>query len=260
MPLDSATPTVTGWYWLSGVDVVASSEVGAVAAFGDSITDGTNSALNNNHRWTDELARRLSAFPGNRAMGVLNMGIAGGRLLHDFLGPNGLARFDRDALSLPGLTHVIVELGLNDIGEGWSGGLFPADEVTAEQIIQGHKQLIERAHSRGLSAFGVTLTPFEDFMVAGRFPVFSQINEAKRQAVNDWIRSSGAYDAVIDFDKVLRDPAAQSRVLAKYDSGDHVHPTDEGYKALADAIDLSLFRPGNRDGSRSERTAIRGDD
>jgi lysophospholipase L1-like esterase len=247
MPLDTATPQVVAWFWLAGIEVSASSQMRAIAAIGDSITDGTNSSLDANHRWPDELARRLSAESGNQAVAVLNAGLAGSRLLHDSLGPNGLARFDRDVLSQPRLTHVIVQLGNPDIGEGWPGGLFPTDEVTAEQIIQGHKQLIDRAHSRGLKIYGATLTPFEGFVVPGTpFAFFTPANEAKRQAVNAWIRSSSAYDAVIDFDKVLRDPDAPSRLLVKYDSGDHVHPTDAGYAALADSVDLALFRNGNR--------------
>ena len=135
-------------------------------------------------------------------MGVLNEGIAGGRLLHDSLGPNGLARFERDVLSQTGLTHVMVHMGGNDLFT-----INPAEEVTADQIIQGHKQLIVRAHAKGLRIYGCTLTPVEGFVIPGTpFPVFSPSNEAKRQAVNAWIRTSSEYDAVIDFDEILRDP------------------------------------------------------
>jgi lysophospholipase L1-like esterase len=247
MPLDAATPPVQAWFWLSGVEVMAPVHTGAIATFGDSTTDGTHSAVDANNRWPDQLARRLLDTARNQKMGVLNAGLAGGRLLHDSLGPNGLARFDRDVLSQSGLMHIIVLLGNADIGEGWSGGSNPAEEVTAEQIIQGHKQMIERAHARGLKIYGATLTPFEGFVVPGSpFPFFSPANEAKRQAVNAWIRTGGEYDGVMDFDAVLRDPGAPSRVLGQYDSGDHVHPTDAGYKALADDIDLTLFRNGNR--------------
>jgi lysophospholipase L1-like esterase len=237
MPFSSTT---LARFWLAGVDVVASKRTGAIVALGESITDGSQSTVDANTRWTDQLALRLLAQPGNRAMGVLNEGIAGGRLLHDSLGPNALARFDRDVLSQTGVTHVIVQLGDNDIFT-----VNPAEEVTVEQIIQGHKQLIQRAHAKGLEIFGCTLTPVEGFLVPGTpIPVFSPAGEVKRQAVNAWIRTSGEYEAVIDFDRVLRDPNSPSKILALYDSGDHGHPTDAGYQALANAIDLRLFTNG----------------
>jgi lysophospholipase L1-like esterase len=243
MPVDSTAPATLAWFWLAGVEVMAPKQTGAIVTFGDSITDGTQSTADANNRWPDQLSRRLMAQPGNQQMGVLNEGIAGDRLLHDSLGPNALARFDRDVLTQSGVTHVIVHMGGNDIG---LGGLNPADEVTTDQIIQGHKQLIERAHVRGLKIYGVTLTPVEGFLVPGTpFPVFSPSNEVKRQAVNAWIRMSGEYDEVIDFDRVLRDPNSPTRILMLYDSGDHGHPTDAGYKAMADAIDLKLFKNGD---------------
>lgn len=237
MPFSSTT---LARFWLAGVDLVTSKQTGAIVALGDSIVDGTQSTVDANARWTDELARRLLAQRGNRAMGVLNEGIAGGRLLHDSLGPNALARFDRDVLSQTAVTHVIVQIGGNDIFT-----VNPAEEVTVEQIIQGHKQLIQRAHAKGLTIFGCTLTPVEGFLLPGTpIPIFSPEKEVKRQAVNAWIRTSGEYDDVIDFDRVLRDPNSPSKILAIYDSGDHGHPTDAGYKALANTVDLKLFRNG----------------
>jgi lysophospholipase L1-like esterase len=225
------------WFWLAGVDVAASSQTGAVVILGDSITDGTHSTQDANKRWPDQFAQRLVALPGKRTIGELNKGIAGGRLLHDSLGPSGLARFDRDVLAQTGVSHVIVQLGDNDIFT-----LNPAEDVTSDQIIQGHRQLIERAHAQGLKIFGCTLGPVEGFLLPGTpFPVFSPAGEVKRQAVNAWIRMSGEYDGVIDFDQVLRDPNAPTKILPSLDSGDHAHPTDAGYKALADAIDLKLF-------------------
>jgi lysophospholipase L1-like esterase len=225
------------WFWLAGVEVTASSQTGAVAIFGDSITDGTHSTQDANKRWPDQFAERLSALPGNRTIGVLNEGIAGGRLLHDSLGPSGLARFDRDVLAQTGVTHVIVQMGNNDIFT-----LNPTEDVTADQIIQGHQQLIKRAHARGLKIYGCTLNPVEGFLLPGTpLPIFSPAGEVKRQAVNEWIRMSGEYDGVIDFDEVLRDPNAPTKILPSFDSGDHAHPTDAGYKALADVIDLKLF-------------------
>jgi lysophospholipase L1-like esterase len=245
VPVDSTTQA---WFWLEGVEVMVSKQTGAIVTLGASITAGTQSTADANNRWPDQLARRLMAQPGNQKMGVLNKGIIGNRLLHDFLGANALARFDRDALAQTGVTHVIVDLGNNDIGLAWPGGLIPAEEVTADQIIQGHKQLIERAHARGLKIHGCTLTPVEGFFVPGTpFPVFSPSNEVKRQAVNAWIRMSGAYDGVIDFDRVLRDPNSPARIRIIYDSGDHGHPNDAGYKAMADAIDLKLFKKGERE-------------
>jgi lysophospholipase L1-like esterase len=232
--------TTLARFWLAGVDVVASGQTGTIVAVGESVTDGSQSTVDANARWTDAFARRLLAQPGNRAMGVLNEGIAGGRVLHDSLGPNALARFDRDVLAQTGVTHVIAQVGDNDIFT-----VNPAEEVTVGQIIQGLRQLIQRAHANGLKIFGCTLTPVEGFLVPGTpVPVFSPAGEIKRQAVNAWIRTSGEYDDVIDFDRVLRDPNSPSKILSLFDSGDHGHPTDAGYKALADAIDLKLFTRG----------------
>jgi len=237
MPVSSTT---LARFWLAGVEVAASKRTSAIVALGESITDGSQSTVDANARWTDQLARRLLAERGNRVMGVLNEGIAGGRLLHDSLGPNALARFDRDVVAQTGVSHVIVQLGANDIFT-----VNPAEEVTVEQVIQGQKQLIQRAHAMGLRIFGCTLTPVEGFLLPGTpIPVFSPAKEVKRQAVNAWIRRSGEYDDVIDFDRVLRDPNFPSKILALYDSGDHGHPTDAGYQALASAIDLRLFTNG----------------
>jgi lysophospholipase L1-like esterase len=237
MPFSSTT---LARFWLAGVEVTASKRTGAIVALGESNTDGSQSTVDANARWTDQLARRLLAEPGNRAMGLLNEGIAGSRLLHDSLGPNALARFDRDVLAQTGVSHVMVQVGENDIFT-----VNPAEEVTVDQIIQGHKQLIRRAHAKGLRIFGCTLTPVEGFLLPGTpIPVFSPAKEVKRQAVNAWIRTSGEYDGVIDFDRVLRDPNSPSKILALYDSGDHGHPTDAGYQALANAIDLRLFTNG----------------
>ena len=243
MPLDPAAPTTTSWFWLSGIDVVASRRAAAIAAIGESTTDGAQSTLDANHRWTDELARRLVAEFDDRAPGVLDEGLDGNRLLHDGLGPAALARLDRDVLSQPGLAYVIVYLGINDIGTGWAGGLNPGQAVTADQMIQGYRQIIERAHTRGVNVYGATITPFKGAFVPGTpFALYSPENETKRQALNTWIRTSGEFDGVIDFDRVLRDPNDPSQLAPKYDSGDHGHPTDAGYKAMADSIDLSLFR------------------
>jgi lysophospholipase L1-like esterase len=216
--------------------LTASTQTGAIVAFGDSITDGVGSTLDTNNRWPNHLANRLMAQPGNRKMGVLDLGISGNRILHDIAGPNAQARFDRDALTQTGVTHVIVLEGINDIG---FSAFFPAEAVTAAEIIAGHQQLIERAHARGLKIYGATLTPFAGTIFPG---YFTPEGEAKRQAVNAWIRTSGEYDAVIDFDLVTRDPNNPTFLLPAYDSGDGLHPSNAGYQAMANAIDLKLFK------------------
>ena len=224
--------TSQSWFFLTAVEVRPSERTGVVVTLGNSITDGTLSTVDANSRWPDHLARRLAAR-GSGALGVVNAGIAGNRVLNDLggFGVNALARLELDVLSLPGVTHVVVLEGINDIG--LFGTLAP-EEVSSDEIIAGHRQLIARVHARGLKIYGATLTPFE-----GAF-YFSPEDEVKRQAVNAWIRTSGAYDAVIDFDAATRDPTRPSRFRPGF-SGDNLHPNDVGYKAMADAIDLTLF-------------------
>ena len=222
--------TTTGsWFVLARVEVAAPPAAGAIVALGDSITDGTRSTINTNHRWPDLLATRLAAANGPR-MAVMNAGIAGNRVLLDNAGPNALARFDRDVLSQTGVTHVIVMEGINDIGQGRANPL-----PSAADLIGAHRQLILRAHARGLKIYGATLTPFEG---AG---YFTPEGEAKRSALNEWIRTGKEYDGVIDFDAAVRDPGHPARFLSQYQSGDNLHPSDAGYQAMADAVDLSLF-------------------
>jgi lysophospholipase L1-like esterase len=230
------------WFWLASVEVMASKQTGTIVSFGDSVTDGTQSTPDANRRWPDYLARQVAGQPGVNEMAVVNAGIAGSKLLNDILGPNGLARFERDVLAQPGVTHVITLLGNNDLLFVFS----PAEFVTAEEIIQGHKQLIERARARGLKIYGGTLTPFGGFFFS------SEAKEEARQKVNQWIRTSGEYDAIIDFDEVLRDPSNPTQLLGGYDSGDHLHPNDEGYRKMAEAVDLKLFKNNEAQGSRRE--------
>jgi lysophospholipase L1-like esterase len=208
------------WFLIARVEVAAPAGTAAVVTFGDSITDGARSTADMNNRWPDQLARRLAARKGP-GVAVLNAGISGNRVLGDGAGVSALARFDRDVLMQTGVTHVIVMEGINDIGIARSN-----PSPSAADLIAGHKQLIERAHARGLKIYGATLTPYEG---AG---YFSPEGEAKRQALNQWIRTSGAYDGVIDFDMITRDPAAPTKFLPAYDSGDHLHPGDAGYKAM----------------------------
>jgi lysophospholipase L1-like esterase len=234
MPVQSTT---AAWFWLAGVDVLATKQTGAIVALGDSVTDSNKSTLNANRRWPDQLAVRLMMQHGNHEMGVLNAGLTGNRLLHDIIGPNGLARFDRDVLTQTAVTHVIVFLGNNDIVFGQFN---PAEAVTVDQVVQGYRLLIARARSRGLKIYGATLTPFKGFVPDAIFPIV----EAKRQAINEWIRTSGEYDAVIDFDKITRDSSLPTQFRPLYDSGDHYHPNDAGYRAMSEAIDLTLFKNG----------------
>jgi lysophospholipase L1-like esterase len=228
--------TTEAFLFVSGVEVLAPRETGGIVALGDSLTDANISQLDANHRWPDQLARRLVARRGGRPMGVMNQGIGGNRILHDGRGDSGLRRFDRDVLAQPGVTHVIVMLGINDIR---NRGQMPEEFVSAEEMIAGLHQLAVRAHAGGLKIFGGTLLTFEYETFNPGF--YTPEGEAKRQAVNAWIRESGAFDAVVDFEKALRDPSRPTQMLPIYDCGDHLHPSDTGYLHMGDCIDLSLF-------------------
>jgi lysophospholipase L1-like esterase len=227
----AADTTIRSWIFLSGVDVVNPRATGAIVTIGNSITDGFASTVDANHRWPDILAQRLLTS-GEPMKSVVNAGISGNRVLTFNAGPSAVARFDRDVLMIPGVTHGIMLEGINDISRGG------AEAVTADDIIFGLRELADRAHEHGLVIYGCTLTPFATAPAA---------NEAKRQAVNAWIRTGGAYDGVIDFDAITRDPNQPNRFLPAYDSGDHLHPSDAGYKAMGDAIDLTLFRARRRE-------------
>lgn len=227
--------------FLTDVEVEAVAPAQTIVAFGDSITDGHQSTHDANHRWPDLLAARLQAAPGTASITVVNSGISGNRILHDNLGPSALSRFDRDALEKTGVRWIVLLEGINDIGAS-SQPPTPQDDVSASQIIDGLRTLIARAHAKGIKIYGATLTPF----AVAEWPYYTPEGEVKRQAVNAWIRSSGAFDAVIDFDKITRDPAHPTRFLPAYDSGDHLHPSDAGYKAMADALELGLFAVGKK--------------
>jgi lysophospholipase L1-like esterase len=244
---DLANPsTQRSWYWIDGIDVVAPAGVGAIVAFGDSITDGAASTPETNGSWPSGLAARLLAAAATKTA-VLNLGISGNRILHDGAGVSALARFDADVLAQPGVRTLIILEGINDIGfphippgvfgRGRDDSAFDAtaEDVQADEIIGGVRQLIERARIHGLKVIGGTLLPYE-----GAF-YFSPVGEAKRQAVNTWIRSSKAFDGVIDFDAAVRDPEHPSKFLAALQSGDNLHPNNAGYKKMADAIDLALL-------------------
>jgi len=230
---------------ISAVLVPAQPSQRLVVAFGDSVTDGDGATVDADGNWPSNLIRRLGTTDKGPKVAVVNAGIAGNRLLSDGdgFGVSALARFDRDALALPGVTHIVLLEGINDIG--FPGAMLnrryladPSDLRAPEDLIGAYRQLSSRAHAHGIKVIGATILPFEGVDVPG---YYSESKEAVRQTVNKWIRTSGAFDAVIDFDAVLRDPNHPSRILPRFASQDHLHPNDAGYRAMADAIDLALF-------------------
>jgi lysophospholipase L1-like esterase len=227
--------TLESWYFLDGIDVNAADGASAIVTLGDSITDGAHSTRNANRRWPDVLAARLKQDPSLSQLTVLNEGIGGNRVLNDQTGPSALARLDRDVLAQNGVRYVIVLESINDIGR-LARLTAPEDNVTAEQLEQGLKQIADAAHEHGIKAYGATLTPY------GGAGYYSEKGEKVREDVNNWIRTSGTFDGVIDFDQITRDPENPNRFNPLYDSGDHLHPGDAGYKAMGDGIDLKLFK------------------
>jgi lysophospholipase L1-like esterase len=229
------------WYQLSEVDVLATPDSATLVALGDSITDGHGATTNGNDRWTDVLAQRLQASAQTRTIGVSNQGIGGNHLLTDGLGPNVLARFDRDVLAPAGVRWLIVFEGVNDLGGLARDGEVPpaAHEAFVARVLAAYQQVIARAHAHGLRVYGATITPY----VGSGYYHPDPLSEADRQAVNAWIRTAGHFDAVIEFDSVVRDPAHPDHLLPAYDCGDHLHPSPAGYKAMADSIPLDLFVP-----------------
>jgi len=235
---------VDHWYQVSGVDVLAAPGAAAIVALGDSITDGHASTTNGNDRWTDVLAERLGMSPSTRSVAVLNQGIGGNHLLTDGLGPNALARVDRDVLAQAGVRWLILFEGVNDLGDLTRNGEVSAAEHNAlvGRILSAYEQIIVRAHTHGIRVIGATITPFagSDYYHPG------PAGESDRQAINAWVRAPGHFDEVIDFDKVVRDPQQPGRLLPAYDCGDHLHPNPAGYRALGNAIPLALFAQQNQ--------------
>jgi lysophospholipase L1-like esterase len=240
---DFTGTTTQSYHFLTAVEVHASNKSRALVTLGDSVTDGFASTPDENQRWPNLLAERLQSHERTSDVAVLNAGVSGNRMLYDLVGTGSLSRLDRDVLVQTGAAYLIVLQGNADILIPDLIGN-PTQNVSAEQIIQGHRQIIDRARAMGLRVYGGTLNPVEGFPFPG---FWTTVMEAKRQAVNHWIRTSRAYDAVIDFDRVLRDPANPSRMRPEYSSGDGVHPNDLGYRAMADAIPLSLFRDRETD-------------
>jgi lysophospholipase L1-like esterase len=233
--------------FLSGVEIESRAPAKTIVVLGDSISDGVGSTPDANRRWPDRLAERLAARGGRTSWGVVNMGISGNRVLSDGAGVSALARFDRDVLSVPGVAYVVIFEGVNDLGISWGRfgegpmaerfkALAPPGKATAESMIAAYRQLIERAHARGVKAIGATIAPYEGAMY------YSAEGEAVRAAINHWIRTGGAFDAVLDFDAVFRDSAKPTQMAEGLHSGDHLHGSDAGYEAVAKAINLSLFK------------------
>ncbi len=258
--------TIDSWPFFSGVDVAASSRGASIVALGSSLTDGDGSTKDANRRWPDVLAERLQKDPGgNKELGVLNEGIIGNRLLSDFdslrqaggppplgavfaelgpaLGQSGIVRFERDVLAQAGVKYVVLALGVNDML--FPGSFIPPTEsVTAQDVITGNRQLIARAHKKKIRVIGTTIPPFEHAIFRNPFfdSFYTPEKEAVRQQVNAWIRSSGEFDGVIDFDEAVRDPSRPTQILPAYDSGDHLHVNDAGNVAQGNAIPIELFK------------------
>jgi len=237
------------WYFLSGIEMWVPEGATTTVAFGDSITEGSNNLKSPYSDYPDQLAKRLSGEQAGPRIAVVNEGIGGNRILHDGAGISALARFDQDVLSLPGVTNLIVLEGINDIGfprvrmaelkiPNVKENVFASELVSADDIIAGLQQIVARAHEHGIRVLGATIMPFEGTNSYG------PEGEAIRQAVNRWIRTANAFDRVLDFDELVRDPERPTRLREAYDSGDHIHPNPDGYKAMADSISLSALKGG----------------
>ncbi|MFE9903894.1 SGNH/GDSL hydrolase family protein [Streptomyces achromogenes] len=227
--------TVDHWYFLSGLEVWSRRTASATVVLGDSLSDGRGSTTNGNDRWPDRLRSRLAARPGTADIAVVNEAAGGNRVLRDGLGPNALARLDRDVLARSGVDRLIVFEGVNDIG---TAGTSPADaQRIAAELIGAYRQIVTRAHAQGIQVYGATLTPFG----GNGYDDPNGAHESARQQVNQWIRTGGGFDAVIDFDRAARDPESPGRLRPAYDTGDHLHLNPAGYQALADAVPVALF-------------------
>jgi len=223
------------YFWLTGIETAAPTNTATIVAFGDSITDGYATTADSHRAWPALLAKRLQDNQATSGLGVINMGISGNRVLRNNIGASALARFDRDVLARSGVAWIILMEGINDITWSALPGAPVNEQASAEAIIEGLSQLVDRAHAHDIRVMGATLTPMEGLWL------YNEETESMRQAVNAWIRTSGKYDAVVDFDAVTRDPGLPSQLQPSHDSGDHIHPNDAGNAAMADAIDLADF-------------------
>jgi lysophospholipase L1-like esterase len=230
-----AAQTNRSYFWLTGIEVAATEQAATIVAFGDSITDGYSTTADQHREWPALLAERLQSNGSTAHLGVVNMGISGNRVLRTVAGISALARFDRDVLARGNVSWMILLEGINDITFSALPGAPAEQRATAEEIIGGLSQLVDRAHAHGIKVMGATLTPM------GGLWLFNAETEAMRQQVNDWIRNSGKFDALVDFDAATRDSARAAYLRAAYDSGDHIHPNDEGNVAMAEVIDLTVF-------------------
>jgi lysophospholipase L1-like esterase len=229
--------TTTSWYFFDGIDVPAVDGARAVVTLGDSITDGAASTPNANRRWPNVLAERLKQEHGLENVAVLDEGIGGNRVLNEQSGPSALSRFDRDVLGQNGVKYLMILEGINDIGRLANSRMMgPEDEITAQNLEHALTQLADRAHEHGIKVFAATLTPY------GGAGYYSERGEQAREDYNNWIRTSGLFDGVVDFDKITTDPQNPNHFNPAYDSGDHLHPADAGYKAMGEGIDLKLFK------------------
>ena len=228
--------TVTSWAFLTAVDVLAPESTGLIVAYGDSITDGAKSAVDQNHRWPNILANRLIAPKGPNKFAVVDAGIGGNKIISDAkgnniaYGVNGLARLERDALAQAGVKYLLLLVGINDL----------SSNASVDDLVAGMKQIVERCHENGIKAIGGTITPAERAAVPA--PMALSDRETRRLALNDWIRNGKAFDGYVDFEKAVEDPMQPGTMVAAYDSGDHLHPNDAGYKAMGEAVDLTLFK------------------
>ncbi len=242
----TAVRTVQARAFVSGIEVQARGPAGSIVVLGDSISDGVGSKANANRRWPDLFAERLAARHGRTAWGIVNMGISGNRILNDGAGQSALARLDRDVLSVPGVSYVVVFEGVNDLGISYGHFAGPLaayfkrlaspEKATAQAVIAGYRQIIARAHERGIKVIGATITPY------GGSAYYAPEGNAQRELINRWIRTSGALDGVLDFDAAWRDAQDPARIATPLQAGDHLHGSDAGYEALARSIDLSLFK------------------
>jgi len=234
LQMPSSSTTMTSYVWLSGIDVQASADRFAIVAFGDSITDGYKATLDENRAWPTVLQDRLLTTTGSAKASVLNEGISGNQVLRDGAGVSALARLDRDVLSRPGVKWVVLLEGINDINI--HGQIEGEDALVAEDLITGYEQIIARCHLQNIKVMGATLTPDEGVWPAG------PIGEATRQKVNQWIRTPGNFDAIVDFDKTLQTPGHEAKLREDLDPGDHIHPNDQGNALMAKQFNLADFK------------------